>query len=229
MKRLAVLLCIIVLIAMFLYFNLDSYFSLDQLKAKQAAINDYRLEHPVLVVFLYCSTYIAVTGLSLPGATILTLTGGAVFGAITGTILANLSATAGATLAFLISRYFIGSWIQRKFSDRIVLINKGIKRDGALYLLSLRMVPAVPFFVVNAVMGLTNIRVWTYIWVSQIGMLAGAAVYANAGTQLAKLDNLSQVFSPSLWLSFALLGLFPLFARKVIDWAKNNRTSKYNQ
>lgn len=168
--------------------------------------------------------YIVVTALSLPGAALLTLTGGAVFGVFLGTILANLSATIGATLAFLIARYVLGDWVQKKFADRIEPVNKGIEQDGAFYLFTLRLVPVVPFFVINVVMGLTRIRIWTYFWVSQIGMLAGAAVYANAGTQLARLDSLSGILSPPLIASFVLLGVFPLIAKKAVAFFRNRRS-----
>jgi uncharacterized membrane protein YdjX (TVP38/TMEM64 family) len=140
-----------------------------------------------------------------------------------GTIFANISATIGATCAFLIARFVLGNWVQEKFGDRIEPINKGIEQDGGFYLFSLRLVPVFPFFIINVVMGLTKIKTLTFFWVSQIGMLAGAAVYANAGTQLAKIDSLSGIASPALLVSFALLGVFPIIARKTLEWFKSRR------
>jgi uncharacterized membrane protein YdjX (TVP38/TMEM64 family) len=223
-KKIILLLIVIAAIAAFIYFDLATYLTLDQLKNQQAALQQYRAENPILLAIAYAMIYILVTALSLPGAALLTLTGGAVFGVFLGTILANLSATIGATLAFLIARYVLGDWVQKKFGDRIDPVNKGIEQDGAFYLFTLRLVPVVPFFVINVVMGLTRIRVWTYFWVSQIGMLAGAAVYANAGTQLAKLDSLSGILSLPLLASFVLLGVFPLIAKKAVSLFKNRRT-----
>lgn len=224
-KKISLLLILAVAIAAFIYFDLASYFTLEQLKSQQSALQAYRLDHPILVAALYSLVYIVVTALSLPGAALLTLTGGAVFGLVWGTILANLSATIGATLAFLIARYVLGDWVQKKFADRIEPVNQGIAQDGAFYLFTLRLVPVVPFFVINVVMGLTRLKVWTFFWVSQIGMLAGAAVYANAGTQLAKLESLSGILSPAMLASFALLGIFPLVAKKAVDLVRKQRTN----
>ncbi|TCS44018.1 TVP38/TMEM64 family protein [Reinekea marinisedimentorum] len=223
-KKISLLAIVIAAVAAFIYFDLATYLTLEQLKHQQAALQEYRAENPILLALAYALIYIVVTALSLPGAALLTLTGGAVFGVFLGTILANLSATIGATLAFLIARYVLGDWVQKKFADKIEPVNKGIEQDGAFYLFTLRLVPVVPFFVINVVMGLTKIRVWTYFWVSQIGMLAGAAVYANAGTQLAKLDSLSGILSAPLLASFVLLGVFPLIAKKAVSFFRNRRS-----
>lgn len=223
MKKAALFTVLIVAIGAFFYFDLGQWLTLEALKDQQAQLEAYRSEHPVLVAALYSLAYIIITALSLPGATLMTLSGGAIFGLGLGTVLANLSASIGATLAFLIARFIIGDWVQEKFGDRIGPINKGIEQDGAFYLFSLRLVPIFPFFIINVVMGLTRIKTWTFFWVSVVGMIAGAAVYANAGTQLAQLESLSGIASPSLLLSFALLGLFPLIARKALDWLKRHR------
>jgi len=223
MKKLLLLGVLLVAIGLFFYFDLGAWLTLDQLKSQQSALATYRADHPVWLAVLYLVTYIGVTALSLPGAALMTLTGGAVFGVVQGTLLANVAATIGATLAFLMARFVIGDWVQAKFADRIAPFNRGIEQDGAFYLFSLRLVPVFPFFIINVVMGLTTIRVWTFFWVSQVGMLAGAAVYANAGTQLAKIDSLSGIASPSLLLSFVLLGLFPLVARKTLGWLRSRR------
>ena len=223
MKKFILLGIIAAAIGAFFFFDLRQWLTLDQLKSQQAALEAYRGEHPILVAALYISTYIVVAALSLPGAAIMTLSGGAIFGVFWGTLFANISASIGATLAFLIARFVIGDWIQTKFGDRIESINKGIEQDGAFYLFSLRLVPLFPFFIINVVMGLTKIKTITFLWVSSVGMIAGAAVYANAGTQLAKLDSLSGIASPGLLLSFVLLGLFPLIARKSLAFIKTKR------
>lgn len=226
MKKLVLLGIVAIAIGAFFYFDLSQWLTLDQLKAQQASLEAYRADHPILVALIYSLVYIVVTALSLPGAALMTLTGGAIFGVFLGTILANISATIGATLAFLIARYLLGDWVQTKFGDRIAPINKGIEQDGAFYLFSLRLVPVFPFFIINVVMGLTKLKTLTFFWVSSLGMIAGAAVYANAGTQLAKIDSLSGIASPGLLLSFALLGLFPLIARKSLEWVKSRRPSE---
>ncbi|EAR11250.1 TVP38/TMEM64 family protein [Reinekea blandensis] len=225
MKKLVLLILIVLAIGAFFFFDLGQWLTLEALKSQQAAIEAYRSEHPLLTASLYALAYIVITALSLPGATLMTLTGGAIFGVFWGTLLANLSASVGATLAFLIARFVIGDWVQARFGDRIGPINRGIEQDGAFYLFSLRLVPLFPFFVINVVMGLTRIKTWTFFWVSVVGMIAGAAVYANAGTQLAQLDSLAGIASPSLIASFVLLGLFPLVARKTLEWLKNRRSS----
>lgn len=223
MKKIILLIVVAAAVAAFFYFDAGQWLTLEQLKNQQASLEAYRAENPVLVALLYILLYIVVTALSLPGAAIMTLSGGAIFGVFWGTIFANISATIGATLAFLIARFILGNWVQEKFGDRIEPINKGIEQDGGFYLFSLRLVPVFPFFIINVVMGLTKIKTFTFFWVSQVGMLAGAAVYANAGTQLAKIDSLSGIASPGLLISFVLLGVFPLIARKALEAFKARR------
>ncbi len=222
-KRLILLAVILMAIGAFFFFDLSQYLTLEELKSRQHELNQYRENYPLLLSALYAVIYIAIAALSLPGATLMTLTGGAVFGLLWGTSLALLSATAGASLAFINARFIFGQWVQQKFSNQIEAINRGIEKDGAFYLLSLRLVPAVPFFVINVVMGLTTIRLWTFAWVSAIGMLGGAAVYANAGTQLAQINRIADIASIQLLLSFALLGIFPIAVRKLLDWVKSRR------
>ena len=210
-------------IAAFFLFDLGQYLTLDQLKARQAELATFHAEHPGLLAIGYLLGYILVTALSLPGATLMTLAGGAVFGLWQGLLLVSFASSIGATLAFLVARFLLGGWVQNRFHDRLTAINDGIQRDGAFYLFSLRLVPLFPFFVINLVMGLTPIKTWTFYWVSQVGMLAGTAVYVNAGTQLAQIDSLGGIVSPSLLVSFALLGLFPLVARKGLEWIRHRR------
>jgi uncharacterized membrane protein YdjX (TVP38/TMEM64 family) len=162
-------------------------------------------------------TYIAVTALSLPGAAVLTLAGGGLFGLMVGTIAVSFASTIGATLACLVSRFLLREWVQSKFGDRLATINSGIEKEGAFYLFSLRLVPIFPFFVINLVMGLTRMRLSTFFWVSQIGMLAGTMVYVNAGKELAKIDSLSGIMSPGVLISFVVLGLFPITVKKILS------------
>jgi dihydrolipoamide dehydrogenase len=223
LSRWALLVVIAALIAAFFMFDLQTYLTLETLKAQQAAIDTYRINHPVLAVAIYAMIYIAVTGLSLPGATILTLAGGAVFGLLWGTLIVSFASTIGATLAFLSARFLFRDAVESRFGDRLNVINKGMDRDGALYLFTLRLVPVFPFFVINLVMGLTSLKTQTFYWVSQVGMLAGTVVYVNAGTQLGKLESLSGILSPGLLGSFALLGIFPLLANKVVEAIKANK------
>jgi pyruvate/2-oxoglutarate dehydrogenase complex dihydrolipoamide dehydrogenase (E3) component/uncharacterized membrane protein YdjX (TVP38/TMEM64 family) len=222
-SRWALLAAIIVLVAAFFIFDLQSYLTLETLKAQQASIEAYRSNHPVSAIFIYALIYIAVTGLSLPGATILTLAGGAVFGLLWGTLIVSFASTIGATLAFWAARFLFRDAVKARFGDRLETINKGIDKDGALYLFTLRLVPAFPFFVINLVMGLTNLNTKTFYWVSQIGMLAGTVVYVNAGTQLGKLESLADILSPGLVGSFILLGVFPLLANKIVEAIKANK------
>ncbi|HEY8095303.1 MAG TPA: FAD-dependent oxidoreductase, partial [Methylobacter sp.] len=223
LSRWVLLAVIAVLIATFFIFDLQQYLTLESLKAQQAAIDTYRSNHPVLAVAIYALIYIVVTGLSLPGAAILTLAGGAVFGLFWGTLIVSFSSTIGATLAFLSARFLFRDAVESRFGDRLNVINKGMDRDGALYLFTLRLVPVFPFFVINLAMGLTSLKTQTFYWVSQVGMLAGTVVYVNAGTQLGKLESLSGILSPGLIGSFALLGIFPLLANKVVEAVKANK------
>jgi len=166
---------------------------------------------------------VAVTGLSLPGAAIMTLAGGAIFGLLWGTLIVSFASSIGATLAFLASRFVLRDWVQQRFGRQLRPINEGFDKEGGFYLFTLRLVPAFPFFVINLLMGLTPIRAWTFYWVSQAGMLAGTMVYVNAGTQLAGIDSLRGILSPGLIVSMSLLGVFPLVANKIVDVFKAGR------
>ncbi len=190
--------------------------TLDNLKNRQADIETYRAANPIQTVLLFCGIYIAVTALSIPGAAILTLAAGAIFGLLSGVVWVSISSTIGATIAFLLSRYFFQSTVKQKFGAKLDTIEANLEKDGAFYLFSLRLVPVVPFFMINLLMGLTPIKVWVYAAVSWVGMLAGTIVYVNAGTQLSKLDSLSGILSPAIIGSFALLAAFPYLARYLI-------------
>ncbi|HXG29115.1 MAG TPA: FAD-dependent oxidoreductase [Nevskiales bacterium] len=196
------------------------------LAAVQAGLADWqawRAAHPVAAVLGFFMLYVAVTALSLPGAAVLTLAAGALFGLWQGTLIASFASSVGALLAFAVSRYLLRDGVQRRFGERLSAIDAGIRRDGALYLFTLRLVPVVPFFLINVLMGLTAMRAWTFYWVSQLGMLAGTLVYVNAGTQIAQLRSLSDIVSPTLLGAFALLGVFPWLARALVRALQRRR------
>ena len=221
--RIAVVVFIAVLVVAFFWLDLGRYLGLEYLKSRQADIDAFYRDNPVVVLTAYFAAYVAVTGLSLPGAAIMTLAGGAVFGLLWGTVLVSFASTLGATIAFIVSRYILREGIQRRYGDRLKAINAGIERDGAFYLFTLRLVPAFPFFVINLVMGLTPMRTLTFAFVSQVGMLPGTVVFVNAGTQLARIESLQGILSPVLIGSFVLLGVFPLIAKWAVGFVKSRR------
>ena len=214
---------LLALVVGFLAFDLGRFLSLDYLKQSQAAFDTLYRRDPVLVAMAYFGIYVAVAALSLPGAAILTLAGGAVFGLVWGTVFVSFASSIGATLSLLVARFLLRDSIQARFGQRLADVNRGIDKDGALYLFTLRLIPVVPFFVVNLVMGLTKIRVGTFYWVSQVGMFAGTIVYVNAGTQLAQINSLRGILSPALLGSFVLLALFPFAARKVVGMLQQRK------
>jgi len=207
-------------IVAFFAFDLGRFFSLTFLKQQQAALDAFYADNPLAMLGGFFVLYVGVTALSLPGAAILTLAAGALFGLVTGLVLASFASSIGATLAFLVSRYLLRDTVQSRFGQKLATFNDNIERDGAFYLFTVRLVPVFPFFLVNLVMGLTRLKTVTFYWVSQLGMLLGTAVFVNAGTQLAEIDSLSGIVSPGLLFSFALLGIFPLIARKIVDMIK---------
>lgn len=213
-------------IAAFFYFDLVAFLELDYLKGKQSQLTALVASDPLRAASIYFFIYIAVTALSLPGAVILTLLGGAIFGLFWGTLIVSLASTLGATCAFLISRYLFRDAMSRRFQSRMAAINDGIDKDGAFYLFTLRLVPIFPFFVINLVMGLTSLSAWIFLFISQIGMFPGTLVFVNAGTQLAKIESTGDILSPALVASFAVLGLFPLIAKKIVTHIKAGRALK---
>jgi len=216
----------VALIATFFSLGLQRYFTLENFKAQQETIIAYRDAHPLASTAMFFGVYVAVAALSLPGAVIMTLAGGAIFGLLWGLVIVSFASSIGATLAFLNARFVLRDAIQSRYSAKLKPINDGVEREGGFYLFTLRLVPVFPFFLVNAVMGLTPIRLRTFYWVSQLGMLPATAIYVNAGTQLAKLDSLRGILSPVLLGSFALLGLFPLIAKKIVATIKQRREKK---
>ena len=223
--QITLLITVAILVAAFFLFDLGRYFNLEYLKQQQAVMDAFYERQPLTTALYYFLLYIVITGLSLPGAAILTLAGGAIFGLLWGTVIVSFASTIGATLAFLFSRYLFRDAIQGRFADKLTAINRGMAEEGAFYLFTLRLVPLFPFFIINLVMGLTPIRALTFFLVSQAGMLAGTIVYVNAGTQIAKIEQLKDIASPGLILSFVLLGIFPLLAKKTVDYLKRRKGS----
>jgi pyruvate/2-oxoglutarate dehydrogenase complex dihydrolipoamide dehydrogenase (E3) component/uncharacterized membrane protein YdjX (TVP38/TMEM64 family) len=216
LRQIVLLLLLALAIGAFVALDLGRYLSFEQLKASQASFDQLYAQQPVMVAAVYFGVYVLATALSIPGAVIITLGGGAVFGLWQGLLLVSFASTIGATLAFLASRFVLREWVEARFGQRLADINAGVDKEGAFYLFTLRLIPVVPFFLINLLMGLTRMKTWTYYWVSQLGMLAGTAVYVNAGTQLAQLDSVRGILSPALLGSFVLLGIFPLIARSIV-------------
>ena len=223
MKKILLVVIVVALGVAFFALGLQRYLTLETLKASHGQFEAWRAASPFLVAGAFFALYVAVTALSLPGAAVMTLAAGALFGLLYGTVIVSFASSIGATLAFLVSRYVLRDTVQKRFGDRLKAINEGMAREGALYLLTLRLVPLFPFFLVNLLMGLTPIATRTFYLVSQAGMLAGTLVYVNAGTQLAKIESLSGIISPGLLLSFALLGIFPWISKRFLDFLKRRR------
>ena len=221
--RLLVAAAILVAIVAFFATGAHRHFSLENVKAQHAAIAAWRESNPVAAGAAFFAAYVAVTGLSLPGAALMTLAGGAVFGLLWGTLIISFAASIGATAAFLGSRFVLRDWVQSRFGPQLQGMNRGFEKEGGFYLFTLRLIPAVPFFAINLAMGLTPIRTWTFYWVSQLGMLAGTIAYVNAGTELARIDSLQGILSWQLIGAFLLLGLFPLAAKKGVDAIRARR------
>ncbi len=223
MKKFVIIALLAALFAAYFIFDLGSYLTLEGIKQVAQDAGAFYERNPVVVLAVFFLIYVAVTAASLPGAAIMTLAAGALFGLVTGTILVSFASTIGATLAFLASRYVLRDSIESRFGERLKSINEGLERDGAFYLFTLRMIPAIPFFVINLVMGLTRVKTLTFAWVSQIGMLLGTIVFVNAGTQLAQLDSLEGILSPSIIGSLVLLAIVPWIAKAIIGLIKRRK------
>jgi pyruvate/2-oxoglutarate dehydrogenase complex dihydrolipoamide dehydrogenase (E3) component/uncharacterized membrane protein YdjX (TVP38/TMEM64 family) len=222
-KKLALAALLVAAVVAFFAFDLGRFLSLAYVKGVQAEFAALYAEHPLAVLGCYFAIYVAVAALSLPGAAVMTLLAGAIFGLVVGTVVVSFASSIGATLAMLVARYVLRDAVKSRFAGRVADIDRGIAKDGAFYLFTLRLVPALPFFAVNLLMGLTAIRTGVYYLVSQLGMLPGTLVYVLAGTQLARIDSLAGILSPGLLGAFVLLGLFPLVAKKVVDAVKARR------
>lgn len=222
LSKILIIAFIVIAAVAFRIFNLEDYL-FSYIKESQQKFEALYATHTMPVIGGYMLIYILVTSLSLPGATVMTLAGGALFGLLRGTIIVSFASTIGATLACFVSRFILRDWVQGKFMDRLKTVNDGIASEGPVYLFTLRLIPIVPFWLINLVLGLTKMPLRTFYWVSQVGMLPGTIVYVNAGKELGKLDSLSDIFSPGLVLSFALLGLFPLITKKLMALYKSKK------
>ena len=222
-KKIALLLIGAGLVTLFFWCNLGHYLTLAYLKGSQAKLQALYAGEPLVVIAGYMAVYILVTALSLPGAVVLGLAGGALFGFWLGTLVVSCASTIGATLACYVARVLLREWVQTRFATALATVNQGIAQEGAFYLFTLRLIPIVPFFVINLVMGLTRMPLFTFFWVSQVGMLLGTMVFVNAGKELAKIDSLAGIVSPGLLLSFVLLGAFPITMKKGLAWYRRGR------
>ena len=222
-KKLLLVAVIIGIVVVCWLLNLGRYLSLSYVKTSLDGFKTLYAEHRVLVILIYFFIYVIATSLSLPGAVILTIAGGALFGLFTGTLIVSFASTIGATLACFVARFLLRDWVQGKFGDRILKINEGIEKEGAFYLFALRLIPVFPFWIINLVMGLTKMPLWRFYWVSQLGMLIGTIVYVNAGKELAKIDSLKGIVSPSLITSFVLLGFFPIAVKRLLAMYRGKR------
>ena len=218
MKKAILAALVVAAIALFFGMGLEQHLTLGAFKENQAEFAAMLEQRPWRVTLIAFALYVTVVALSLPGATLMGLAAGALFGFWYGTLFVSFASTIGATLAFLASRYLLRDFVRQRFGNRMKVVDEGMAKDGALYLFMLRLVPVFPFFLINLLMGLTRIRTRTYYWVSQLGMLAGTLVYVNAGTQLARINSLSDAVSPVVLLSLALLGVFPLIAKRLVQF-----------
>lgn len=216
---------IVTLIILYFVLGLDQYVNFEELKARQAELQTFTSQNLASALAIYFVVYVLTAALSLPGAAILTLAGGAFFGFATGLVVVSFASSLGATLAFFLSRYLFRDAIQNRFGNRLEAINEGIRREGGFYLFSLRLVPLFPFFIVNLLVALTPIGIWRFYWISQMGMLPGTMVYVNAGTQLGKLESLSGILSPGIILSFVLVGILPLVAKSLLKLSSRKNQS----
>src|SRR5258706_686240 len=221
--RLLVLLVIAAALAAFFASGAHHHFTFENIKAQQGTLEGWHRAHPAQTVAGFFLLYVAVTSLSIPGAAVLTLVAGAIFGLGLGALIVSFGAALGATMAFLLSRFVLRDWVRSRYAAALERIDRGVQKEGALYLFTLRLIPAVPYFLINLLIGLTAMLAWTFYWVSQLGMLPGTLVYANAGTQLAAIDSPSRILSPAVIGAFVLLGIFPLLAKKAIDAVKARR------
>ena len=223
MKKAVLALVLIGAIAAYFAFDLGQYLSLENFKASQAEIVAAKDANPALYIAGFFLLYVAVTGLSIPGAAIMSLVAGALFGVVLGTLIVSFASTMGATLAFLSSRYVLRDWVQGKFGERLRAVDDGLEKDGAFYLFTLRLIPVFPFFVINLLMGLTRIKTGTFFWVSQIGMLPATIVFVNAGTQISRIESTAGLLSPTLIASFVALAFFPWAAKGIVAVVKRSR------
>ncbi len=223
-KKILILTVLAVCVVVFFAFDLDRFLTLEYVKNSRQEFQVFYDNNPLLTVFSFFIIYVVVVGVNLPGATVLGLAGGALFGFTVGVVTISFASTIGATLACFFSRNLFRDYVQNKFGDKLERVNKGIEEEGAFYLFTMRLIPVIPFVVINLIMGLTPMKLRTFYWVSQVGMLPGTMVYVNAGKELGRIDSLSGIVQPSLIISFAALGLFPLIVRKALAFVKARRS-----
>ena len=222
-KKIILASTILIIIFSFFAFDLQNHLNFENLKNSQQNINSYYLENSTLTIFLFFIIYVLAISFSLPGAAILTILAGAIFGLLIGVVIVSFASTIGATISFLSSRYILRNYVEKKFPKILEKVNKGIEKEGNLYLFSLRLIPLFPFFVINLVMGLTKIKTSTFYLVTQIGALAGTIVYVNAGSQLSQIESLSEILSPGLIFAFVLLGIFPFVVKYIMKFFKKKK------
>ena len=224
MKKLVLITLIVMLVAVFFLTDINQYLTVTGIQQEAERFALWRTQQPLLFGAAFFTFYVAVAALSIPGAAVMTLAAGALFGLLTGLLIVSFASSLGALLAFLVARYLLRDLVQNRFGVRLKAFNAGIEKDGAFYLFTLRMVPVVPFWLINLLMGLTPMRAPTFYWVSQVGMLAATVVYVNAGVQLASVDSLGGILSPGLILSFIGIGVLPLLAKKILQTIEHRRT-----
>ncbi len=223
-KKIILAISIIIVMILIFLFDLHNYLTLENLKSSKEKLNFYYQENPLLVLVTYFGIYLASAAFSIPGALILSLAGGALFGLTLGTLVVSFASTIGATLAMLISRYLLGDLVKKRFALQMMKINSGMLKEGAFYLFTLRLLPAVPFFAINLAMGLTRLKTLTFFWVSQLGMLPATLVYVNAGSELGEIQVMDDILSPSLIISFVLLGIFPILIKTILTTIQAKNT-----
>jgi uncharacterized membrane protein YdjX (TVP38/TMEM64 family) len=222
-KKLLVVALIACTFIAFWTLGLERYLTLSYVKGSLGSLRAAYGHYPASVIACYFLIYVLVTSLSLPGAVVLTIAGGGLFGLVTGTIVVSFASAIGATLACFVSRYLLGAWVQKRFGSRIEKINEGIEREGVFYLFTLRLIPLFPFWLINLAMGLSRMRLRAFWWISQLGMLPGTIVYVNAGRELARIESARDILSPGLLVSFALIGIFPIAVKKLLALYRVNR------
>lgn len=222
-RKVVIAALVVGVIVAFRTFELDRILTLSFLKESRDSLAALHARQPFVVIACYFLVYTLVAALALPGAAVVTLAGGALLGLTVGTVVISFASAIGATLACSISRFLLRDWVQSKFGDKLETVNQGIDREGPFYLFTLRLIPVFPFFMINLMMGLTRLRLTTFYWVSQLGMLPATLVFVNAGRELGRIDSLSGIISPSLLISFAILGLFPITVKKLVEWVRRRR------
>ena len=225
-NKILIFVLLVVGIVAFFAFDLGRFLTLDYLKSSRLEFQSFYDLHPVQTIAGYFLVYVAIVGLNLPGAAVLGIAGGALFGFTVAVITISFASSIGATIACFFSRYLFRDYVQRKFGDKLEKVNEGIKNEGAFYLFTMRLIPAIPFVVINLVMGLIPIKLWTFYWVSQVGMLAGTMVFVNAGKELGQITSLAGIIQPSVLIAFVILGLFPLVVKKVVSAVKKRKAQE---